>query len=101
MAVFRKRLAGCRKNGIRKALKNGNTYFVSRINLAGREIVVKRYNHKEVIHSVRQTIKRSRARRGWLHEHRLRMLNIATPRPLAYIESRRGMVVWKSYLVTQ
>jgi len=29
------------------------------------------------------------------------MLNIATPKPLAYIERRRGMLVWESYLVTE
>jgi serine/threonine protein kinase len=29
------------------------------------------------------------------------MLNIATPRPLAYIEQRRGLIVWQSYLVTE
>jgi serine/threonine protein kinase len=29
------------------------------------------------------------------------MLNIATPRPLAYIEQRRGLLVWQSYLVTE
>jgi len=29
------------------------------------------------------------------------MLNIATLRPLAYIEQRRGLLVWQSYLVTE
>ena len=150
IAVFRKKLAACRKNGIKKALKkclrtnkkhqrikqdnycgvaardffekadfrkfvqsidhliqggqilkNGNTCFVSRINWAGEEIVVKRYNHKGIVHSLRHTIKKSRARRGWLHGHRLGMLNIATPKPLAYIEQRKNKLVWKSYLVTK
>jgi len=150
VVVFRKRLARCRKNGIRKALKkclrtnkrhqkikernyyavaardffekadfrkfvgnvdefaqkgqilkNGNTCFVSRINFADKNVVVKRYNHKGILHSIRHTIKRSRARRCWLHAHRLEMLNIATPRPLAYIDQRKGGLVWKSYLVTE
>ncbi|MHC4423871.1 MAG: lipopolysaccharide kinase InaA family protein [Planctomycetota bacterium] len=82
-------------------LKNGDTCFVSRINLAGQDIVVKRYNHKGIIHSARHTIKKSRARRCWLHAHRLTMLNIATPRPLAYVEQRRKKLVWKSYLITK
>lgn len=150
MVVFWKKLAGYRKNGIKKALKkclrtgkrhqrikershrgvttrdffekvdfhelvekidelmqngqvlkNGNTCSVSQIDLADKEVVVKRYNHKGIIHSARHTIKKSRARRGWLHAHRLRLLNIATPRPLAYIEQRKGTLVWKSYLVTE
>jgi tRNA A-37 threonylcarbamoyl transferase component Bud32 len=84
-----------------RILKNGNTCYVSGITWNGREVVVKRYNHKGFIHSLRHTIKRTRARRSWLHAHRLGMLNVATPRPLAYIERRRGMLVWESYLVTE
>jgi len=84
-----------------KILKDGNTCYVSAVRWNGRAMVVKRYNHKGFIHSLRHTIKRSRARRGWLHGHRLGMLGISTPKPLAYIEQRRGMLVWKSYLVTE
>jgi tRNA A-37 threonylcarbamoyl transferase component Bud32 len=82
-------------------LKDGNTCFVSRINWAGVEIVVKRYNHKGTVHSLRHTIKKSRARRSWLHAHRLAMLNVATPSPLAYLEQRKGRLVWKSYFLTK
>ena len=82
-------------------LKKGNTCYVSRLMWNGKDVVVKRYNHKGFIHSLRHTIKGSRARRGWLHAHRLRILNIATPNPLAYIEQRKGLLIWKSYLITQ
>lgn len=82
-------------------LKNGNTCYVSRLILNGRDVVVKRYNHKSFIHSLRHTIKKSRARRGWLQGHRLGMLNIATPKPLAYIELLTKKLIWKSYLVTE
>ncbi len=82
-------------------LKNGDTSYVSRLTWNSKDVVVKRYNHKGFIHSLRHTIKRSRARRGWLHGHRLGMLNIATPRPLAYIEQRRWLLIWQSYLVTE
>jgi tRNA A-37 threonylcarbamoyl transferase component Bud32 len=84
-----------------QVLKDGNTCYVSRLSFSSKDIVVKRYNNKGFLHSLRHTIKRSRARRGWLHGHRLGMLNIATPKPLAYIEQRRGLLVKKSYLVTQ
>ena len=50
---------------------------------------------------MRHTIKRSRARNGWLHAHRLSMLDIATAKPLAYIEKRKGPLIWKSYLITE
>jgi len=82
-------------------LKEGATTYVSRLGWNGSNVVVKRYNHMGVIHSLRHTIKKSRARRSWLHAHRLRILEIATPKPLAYIEQRKGLLLWKSYLVTE
>ena len=82
-------------------LKKGHTCYVSCLMWDGNDIVVKRYNHKGVIHSLRHTLKRSRARRGWLHAHHLGMREIPTPKPLAYIERRKGLLVWNSYLVTQ
>jgi len=82
-------------------LKNGDTCYVSRITWNDKDVVVKRYNHKGFIHSLRHTIKKTRARKGWLHTHHLEALNIATPGPLAYIEHRRGLLIWKSYLVTE
>jgi len=67
----------------------------------GKDVVVKRYNHKGLMHSLRHTIKKSRARLGWLHAHRLRMLQIPTPKPLVYIEHRKAGLIWQSYLVTK
>lgn len=84
-----------------RILKDGNTCFVSRISLAGRDVVIKRYNCKGIVHSVRHTLKRSRARRNWLHAHRLKMLNIPTAKPLAFIEKRRLLIIYKSYYVTE
>ena len=84
-----------------RILKEGDTSYVSRLMWNGKDVVVKRYNHKGFIHSLRHTIKRSRARRAWLHGHRLGTLKIATPKPLAYIEQYKGKLVWKSYLVTE
>jgi len=82
-------------------LKNGNTCFISRLTWNSRDVVIKRYNHKGIFHSLRHTIKRSRARHGWLHAHRLEVLDIPTPKPMAYIELRRGPLVWTSYLLTE
>jgi len=82
-------------------LKKGGTSYVSRLMWNGKDVVVKRYNHKGLMHSLRHTIKKSRARLGWLHAHRLRMLQIPTPKPLAYIEQRKQKLVWQSYLVTE
>jgi tRNA A-37 threonylcarbamoyl transferase component Bud32 len=82
-------------------MKHGNTCYVSHLRWNGKDVVVKRYNHKGLIHSLRHTIKKSRARRGWLHGHRLEMLDIATPKPLAFIEQFKEKLIWKSYLITE
>ena len=84
-----------------RILKNGNTCYVSHLRWNDRDVVIKKYNHKGIIHSLRHTIKKSRARRCWLNGHRLGMYNIATPKPLAYFEQRRGFLIWNSYLVTE
>ena len=82
-------------------LKDGNTCFVSRLLWNDNDIVVKRYNHKSFFHSFRHTIKKSRARRVWLHSQRLGMLGISTVKPLAYIEKKKGFLIWNSYLITE
>jgi tRNA A-37 threonylcarbamoyl transferase component Bud32 len=82
-------------------LKNGNTCFVSKVSFAGKEVVVKRYNHKGLLHSLRHTLKRSRARRSWLNANRLTLLKIPTPKPVAFIEQYKMGVLWQSYLLTE
>lgn len=82
-------------------LKNGNTCYLSRVKCDDKLVVIKRYNPKGLIHSLRHTIKRSRARRAWLCAHMLTMLNINTPPPLAYIEKYKTMLLTKSYMVTE
>jgi len=65
------------------------------------EVVVKRYNHAGVLHSLRHTIKGSRARRSGRHGRRLLELGIPTPRPIACIDEYRGPLLWQSWLVTE
>ena len=81
-------------------IKDSNTCSVSRIRFNGRDIVIKRYNNKGWFHTLRNTIKGSRAKKSWLFGHRLPLMAISTPKPLAYIEYRRGPLVWKSYMIT-
>jgi len=84
-----------------QVLKAGNTCHVSRLTWNGRDIVVKRYNHQGFFHSLRHTIKGSRARHSWLNAHRLGVLHTATAKPVAYIEELKDLLVWKSYLVAE
>lgn len=87
--------------GSARLLKNGTTCFVSAVSLHGRDYVVKRYNPKGLLHSIRHTLKRSRARRGWLNAHRLRYLGIPTPRPAGFIEEYAGFLLKRSWLITE
>jgi len=80
-------------------LKRGNTCFVSKVRVGKRDVVVKRYNHKGLWHSLRHTIKGSRAKKCWLFGHRLNWLGIATAKPLAYIEQRRFGLIRQSYIL--
>ena len=84
-----------------RILKDGNTCYVSRFLWNGQDVVVKRYNHKGFWHSLRHTLKGSRARRNWLHAHRLLWIKISTPAPLAYIEEYAGPLLWRSYFITR
>ena len=82
-------------------LKDGNTCFVSRLSWNNKDVVIKRYNHKGLFHSIRHSIKKSRALRVWLHAQRLGMLGIPTAKPIAYIEKKKGFLIWSSYFLTE
>ncbi len=84
-----------------KILKRGNTCFVSLVEINGKRVVIKRYNHKGFWHSLRHTLKGSRAKHCWLDGHRLRMLKIPTAPPLAFLEKREGPLVYCSYIINE
>ncbi len=82
------------------ALKLHDEIDVYRTTWAGRDVVVKCYKHVSLFHSLRHTLKRSRARRSWLNAGKLLELGFRTPRPLAYIDEYRGPLLWRSFSVT-
>jgi tRNA A-37 threonylcarbamoyl transferase component Bud32 len=79
-------------------LKRGNTCL---IRLDGRDVVVKRYNHKGFWHSLRYTLKGSRAKKCWLFGHRLKWLGIGVAAPLAFIEQRHCGLIRQSYILNE
>jgi tRNA A-37 threonylcarbamoyl transferase component Bud32 len=87
--------------GAARLLKNGNTCFVTAVTWNEHEYVIKRYNPKGLLHSLRHSLKRSRARRGWLNAHRLLFLGIPTPRPVAFIEEYSGWLLKRAWLITE
>jgi tRNA A-37 threonylcarbamoyl transferase component Bud32 len=82
------------------ALKEGNTSTVARVDLNDRAVVIKRYNIKNLPHAASRFWRPSRAWHAWREGHRLNMLGIHTPTPLALIEQRLGSLRGKAWLVS-
>ncbi|HRQ58957.1 MAG TPA: lipopolysaccharide kinase InaA family protein [Azoarcus taiwanensis] len=83
-------------------LKDGRTCTVVRTKATNdSHIVIKRYNIKDLGHAVSRAWRPSRAWHSWREAHRLRMLGIPTPEPLAVIESRIGPIRHRAWLVTE
>lgn len=80
-------------------LKAGNSATVARCAVDGQDIVVKRYNIKNRSHALSRSLRPSRAMVSWTNAHRLRFLGIDTPRPLAVIEERCGVVRKRAYFI--
>jgi tRNA A-37 threonylcarbamoyl transferase component Bud32 len=80
-------------------LKDGSKSLVSHVTLGHAEVVIKGYHHLGLLHSIRHTLKGSRAKQAWLMANRLCGLEIPTPRPLAYIDEHQGALLWRSYFI--
>lgn len=83
------------------ALKQGGSATVARVELAGRSLVIKRYNIKGLGHWLKRCWRPSRAWHSWVEGNRLDFLGIATPRPLAMRESRRFGLRGRAWLITE
>ena len=81
--------------------KTGGAATVARIELNGRPLVLKRYNIKSWLHGLKRFWRPSRAWHSWVEGHRLEMLGVATPRPLAVIERRWCWLRGRGYLLTE
>lgn len=82
-------------------LKNGGTAKVTNSLWNNKNIVIKRYNEKNLCYSLRQTIKRRRGQISWKTGQHFLLLNIPTPKPLAYIEIFHWGFFKKSYLIME
>jgi len=82
-------------------LKKGNSSTVIRIKIDQHDLVVKRYNIKNIRHRSRRFLRPSRATHSWQSAHLLLMLGIATPMPVAMLERRFGYFRSKAYFVCE
>lgn len=84
-----------------RLLKKGNTATVAMVEVDGQRLVVKRYNIKNVWHALRRCLRPSRAWNSWRNAHRLAILGIPTPKPIALLEKRWGFFRSKAYFITE
>ena len=81
--------------------KTGGAASVGRVDVAGRSLVVKRYNIKGLAHLFKRFWRPSRAWHSWREGNRLAFLGIATPKPLAVLEKRFLWLRSRAYLITE
>ncbi len=84
-----------------RLLKDGGTCTVAAVDLAGRTLVVKRYNLKHWRHALSRAWRPSRAWHSWQAAHRLDFYGIATPQPLALVEERLGPLRSRAFLIAE
>ncbi|HEY0288706.1 MAG TPA: lipopolysaccharide kinase InaA family protein [Pseudomonas sp.] len=81
--------------------KTGGAASVAKVEVAGRPLVIKRYNVKNFAHWLKRFWRPSRAWHSWREGNRLVFLGIATPKPLAVLEQRFFWLRRKAYLITE
>jgi tRNA A-37 threonylcarbamoyl transferase component Bud32 len=81
--------------------KTGGAASVGKVEVAGRTLVVKRYNIKGFAHWLKRFWRPSRAWHSWREGNRLTILGIATPKPLALLEKRFFWLRSRAYLITE
>ncbi len=85
-----------------KPLKEGNSATVVCTQMGERRVVIKRNNikKKNVIHQLKCHLFATRSHSNWHYAHVLKINDIATPDPIAFVEIRRGPLRLKGYYVS-
>lgn len=81
--------------------KTGGAATVAGTELAGRPLLIKRYNIKNPLHWFKRFWRPSRAWHSWIEGNRLDFLGLATPRLLAVIERRWLWMRGPAWLITE
>ena len=84
-----------------RLLKDGNSATVALAEVNGKLLVIKRYNIKNFIHALKRCPRDTRAWSSWRNAHRLELLGIPTPKPIAFLERRWGPFRSTSYYISE
>ncbi|HTM63115.1 MAG TPA: lipopolysaccharide kinase InaA family protein [Gammaproteobacteria bacterium] len=82
-------------------LKNGRSATVIKVMLDNRELVIKRYNVKNMWHRMRRMFRITRARKSWRLAQKLNLFYVNTALPVGFIEINIFGFRGKSYYVTE
>jgi len=69
--------------------------------LAGKKVVIKRYNIKSFWHLIKRCWRPSRAANSWRYGNLMELVGIATPEVLGFIEERHGPLRSTAYLISE
>jgi tRNA A-37 threonylcarbamoyl transferase component Bud32 len=84
-----------------RLLKGGNSSTVALAEVNNKLLVIKRYNIKNFIHALKRYPRITRAWSSWRNAHRLELLGIPTPKPIAFLEKRWGPFRSTSYYISE
>jgi tRNA A-37 threonylcarbamoyl transferase component Bud32 len=82
-------------------LKDGGSATVGLIEYRQQKLVIKRYNLKNWRHWLKRFWRPTRAWHSWFVGHRLRVLGVPTPLPVAMAEERFGPLRGRGFLLTE
>jgi tRNA A-37 threonylcarbamoyl transferase component Bud32 len=82
-------------------LKAGNSATVVKVTLDSHELVIKRYNIKNMWHQLRRSVRATRAAKSWELAHKLNMFGVPTARPVAFIEKKLLGMRSQSYFISE
>jgi tRNA A-37 threonylcarbamoyl transferase component Bud32 len=84
-----------------EVLKDGNSATVVKIHYAGKDLVIKRYNIKNVWHGLKRCYRPSRAAVSWRNTNLLELIGITTPKAFGFVEQRWGWLRKRAYLICE
>ena len=84
-----------------RLLKDGRSSTIGFIKVGNKGLMAKRYNIKDFAHSLRRCFRPTRASVSWVNAHRLRLIGIPTPMPIAFVEKRWGPFRSTSYFISE
>ncbi len=86
--------------GKERALKNGNTCTVWAATANDLDLVIKRYNIKDLLQGIKLRMFSGRGERSWVNGHLLSFCGVPTPAPIALLKRRNGLFP-VTYLLTE